>query len=214
MDGLLLDTERIARQAFFNASQELGLSINSHIFKQLIGRNSESSKKFLVDTFGADFPYARFIQKVGQFEKISIQKNGIPTKPGIWDLLDLLDRFKIPRAVGTSTKKKTAVERLRSTNLLDRFIEIVGGDEVSRGKPAPDLFLQAASRLKQKPEHCLVLEDSEPGIRAANSAGMIAIMIPDLVPASDEMADLAFKIVPSLGNLAEILEPVFINRVR
>ena len=209
MDGLMLDTERIARNAFFDAAQKLNIPFNNSVFHQLIGLNAQGSKRLLMDVYGSDFPYREFVEKVGQLISAHIRQNGIPTKPGIWELLDLLDQFKIPRAVATSTKKETALDHLRSTQLIDRFQFIVGGDEVVRGKPAPDLFLAAAKGLNQIPEQCLVLEDSEPGIQAANSAGMIPIMVPDLVHPSEKMVELTFQIVSSLEKVTGLLRFVF-----
>jgi beta-phosphoglucomutase-like phosphatase (HAD superfamily) len=212
MDGLMLDTERIARQAFHDAVQELGLSIPEEIYLQLIGRTAKSSKEFLTGIYGQDFPYSQLTQRIGRNGKAHVQSHGVPIKPGLEELLDLLDHYTIPRVVGTSTGKQAALERLRETKLIERFDDIVGGDEVEAGKPAPDIFLAAADRLNQKPEHCLVLEDSEPGIQAAHSAGMIPIMIPDLVQPSEKTKDLAFRIVPSLQTIVEMLEPIFQDR--
>jgi beta-phosphoglucomutase-like phosphatase (HAD superfamily) len=85
------------------------------------------------------------------------------------------------------------------------FTVVVGGDEVSRSKPAPDLFLEACQRLALPPAGCVVLEDSEPGIRAAHAAGAIPLMVPDMVLPSDAVKALAHRIFPSLREVKEFL---------
>ena len=89
-------------------------------------------------------------------------------------------RCAFPRAVATSTRRERARAKLARRGLLARFAALVGGDEVARGKPAPDIFLLAAARLGVAPADCVVLEDSEPGVRGALAAGMMPIMVPDL----------------------------------
>jgi beta-phosphoglucomutase-like phosphatase (HAD superfamily) len=85
----------------------------------------------------------------------------------------------------------------------------VGGDEIQKGKPAPDIFLAAANRLHVPAERCIVLEDSEVGVQAAQDAGMLPIMIPDLKPPSEKSVLLAHKILPSLYELKSFLGQLF-----
>ena len=208
----MLDTERIARQAFNDAAQELGLFIPTEIYNQMIGKNAQSSKELLMVTFGSDFPYEPLHQTMSRNEEIHIQKYGISTKPGLWNLLDLLERYSIPKAVGTSTREEVALKRLGTAKLTNRFDQMAFGDEVENGKPSPDLFLKAANRLNKSPTNCLVLEDSEPGIQAANAAGMIPVMIPDLIQPTAETRGLAYAIVTSLKEVVDLLTPVFDQR--
>jgi beta-phosphoglucomutase-like phosphatase (HAD superfamily) len=100
--------------------------------------------------------------------------------------------------VASSSERATIDRLLGSVGLLARFPVTVAGDEVVHGKPAPDIFLLAASRLGVDPAHCLVLEDSEPGARAAHAAGMAVIIVPDLKSPSDEVARLATAVLPDL----------------
>ncbi len=92
-----------------------------------------------------------------------------------------------------------AEKKLKSLGLYDRFSSVVTGDQVKRGKPDPEIYLKAANNLGATPEQCVVLEDSENGIRAANAAGTCAIMIPDLIAPSVEMRKLAYKIFDSIN---------------
>lgn len=105
-------------------------------------------------------------------------------KPGLDDLLALLDSRGVPKAVATATESRLAVAQLGGLDLLDRFSALATADEVVDGKPAPDLFLLAAQRLGVEPSGCLVLEDSEAGIVGAHRAGMRVYAVPDLKPPS------------------------------
>jgi HAD superfamily hydrolase (TIGR01509 family) len=125
----------------------------------------------------------------------------LAVKPGVHELLGWLEANAIKRAVATSTRRERAVSKLERTALLPRFHQIVGGDEVARGKPAPDIYVEAARRLSANAASCLVLEDSEPGVRAAFAAGMLPIMVPDLHPPSADLAALDLIVLPTLHDV-------------
>jgi HAD superfamily hydrolase (TIGR01509 family) len=108
-----------------------------------------------------------------------VEREGLVVKPGLAELLDWIEETGLARAVATSTRRERARAKLARTNLLPRFQALVGGDEIPRGKPAPDIFLEAAARLQLRPGDCMVLEDSLPGYLAARAAGMAAIVVPD-----------------------------------
>jgi len=115
---------------------------------------------------------------------------------------DRLDAYGIPRAVATSTRRARAEVKLRQSALLPRFTALVGGDEVAHGKPAPDIYLEAARRLGVPARACLVLEDSDPGVRAALAAGMTPIMVPDLLPPSHDLLARGVIVDSSLTDVA------------
>ena len=107
----------------------------------------------------------------------------------------------IPRAVATSTRRDRARSKLARASLLPRFHAIVGGDDVARGKPAPDIYVEAARRLGASAARCLALEDSEPGVRSALAAGMTPIMVPDMHPPSADLIALDLVVLPSLHDV-------------
>ena len=107
--------------------------------------------------------------------------------------------------MATSTARPLAEQKLRATGLFERFSIIVCGNEVPNGKPAPDIFLAAAAKLNITPAHCLVLEDSPAGIRAAHAAGMRAVHIPDLIPTSEEIAAIAYHVAADLYGVPFLL---------
>jgi beta-phosphoglucomutase-like phosphatase (HAD superfamily) len=105
----------------------------------------------------------------------------LAVKPGVRELLEYLKSSSFRTAVASSTYTHIVEKELSDAGILPFFDRIVGGDQVSRSKPNPDIFLRAAEVLDTAPEACLVIEDSYNGIRAAKAAGMRAIMVPDLL---------------------------------
>ena len=112
----------------------------------------------------------------------------------------------MPRAVATSTARPLALRKLRRAGLLDRFHAICTSSDVARPKPAPDVYLLAATSIDVEPARCLVLEDSPAGVRAALGAGMIPVQVPDMVEPDAAMHALGHRIVGSLAQAQQLLE--------
>jgi beta-phosphoglucomutase-like phosphatase (HAD superfamily) len=187
MDGLMLDTERIAHRCWSAAASTLGVEFDSALLSSMIGRNARDSRQFVLARHGADYPIDALMQESRKNFDAIVLREGIAVKEGLLALLDWLDSVPLPRVVATSTRRERAQAHLERCGLWSRFGALVGGDEVTHGKPAPDIFLLAASRLDVDPADCVVLEDSEAGVRAALAAGMIPIMVPDMVAPSDDL---------------------------
>ena len=124
-------------------------------------------------------------------------RNGVALKAGVVELLDHLDALGLPAAIATSSNPAMVERNLAQHGLTGRFKAIVARGDYEHGKPAPDPFLKAAERLGVAPEHCLALEDSHNGVRAAHAAGMMTIMVPDMLAATEEMQGLTVYAWPS-----------------
>jgi beta-phosphoglucomutase-like phosphatase (HAD superfamily) len=109
-------------------------------------------------------------------------------------------------AVATSTVRRIAEQHLRRAGFFDHFGAVCTREDVARGKPHPDLFLKAARDLGVGAERCLVLEDSYHGIRAAHAAGAMPVMVPDLLPATDELRALCVAVVCDLHDVRKMLQ--------
>lgn len=205
MDGLMLDTERVARLAWRRAMAELGYPIDDHTYLQIVGRTARDAHTFLGAVFGSDFPFEQVYALRQAYYDTDLAENGVPVKPGLLELLDYLEAQHIPKVVGTSTARKFARVKLNSAGLLDRFSAMVCGDEVPNGKPAPDVFLAAARLLAVNVDHCVVLEDSEAGIRAAYAAGAVPVMVPDLKQPTPDVSLLAYRVLPDLHAVIPLL---------
>lgn len=198
MDGLMLDTERLAPRAWVDAAAALRIDFDLALTQPMVGRNFRDCQAIVSDHYGPDYPTAALMKAWHVAYDAIVAREGIVVKAGLVPLLDWLDAQGIAKAVATSTRRDRAQTKLAQTALLPRFATLVGGDEVARGKPAPDIFLMAAKRLGQPAAHCIVLEDSEPGVRAALAAGMTPIMVPDLHLPSASLLALEPLIVASL----------------
>jgi len=205
MDGLMLDTERLRKQLFERVVAEHGMTLPDDLYLQTIGRTLRDTRVIFAEQMGVDFPFEALRVKRQKIEHDHIDQHGVPTKPGLEVVLDLLDTRAFPRAVATSSARATAHRLLQVAGVRQRFDVIVGGDDVAHGKPAPDLFLLAAEHLGVGPADCVVLEDSSAGIRAAHRAGMTPILVPDLQPPADDVRDLAYRICASLHEAATVL---------
>jgi HAD superfamily hydrolase (TIGR01509 family) len=201
MDGLMLDTERLATPAWQDAKYAVGVDFDMSLLDAMIGRNYQDCRAMIVERHGEDFPTDRLMDAWHVAYDAIVERDGVALKHGLLDLLDWLEQQGIPKAVATSTRRDRALTKLANATLASRFTAIVGGDEITRGKPAPDIFLLAAERLGARPSSCLVLEDSEPGVRAALAAGMTPIMVPDQLAPSPELLATATLVMPSLAHV-------------
>lgn len=199
MDGLMFDTERLLFAAWQRAMADFGFAASEEVFLASVGTTVESTNQLLRAAYGPDFPLQATNDRTGDYIWQEVDQRGVPLKPGLLALLDYLESHAIPKAVASSSERATIDRLLAAAGLAERFAATAAGDEVTQGKPAPDIFLLAARRLGVEPGQCLVLEDSEPGARAAQAAGMAVIIVPDLKPSSDGVAGLAAAVLPDLN---------------
>lgn len=198
MDGLMVDTESIYQLAWRDAAQHFGYHLSETTLRATTGRRLEDCYKILRSAVDDTFPMAAFLELWPQLWHEQVSTYGVPQKPGLTALLDLLDAHQIPKAVATSTEYPEAVFTLEKAGIADRFSLIISGDQITNGKPAPDIFLRAAERLGVASQHCLALEDSEAGVLAATSAGMVTIMVPEIEQIAPEVTTRAYRVFPSL----------------
>ena len=205
MDGLLFDSERLYAESILTAAREVGCAMSHDVFLQLVGRSREANHRFLVDHYGNDYPLEALIAAWGRhFRALAVA--GLPLKPGAVELLDLLDELGLPRAIATSNTHATIKGNLAPLGLTDRFHAVVGHGDYTSGKPSPDPFLKAAERLGVTPALCLALEDSHNGVRAASAAGMMTIMVPDLIPPTEEIHGLCTLVVDDLHAVCRLVD--------
>ena len=194
----MIDTERLALKAWQLAGADFGFPISDDIFITMVGRNRWDSDRTLVEIFGSDFPVDAVRKRYRTYVDGWIDEGKLVIKSGLLELLDFLDEISMPKAVATSTEYERAIYKLALTNLLNHFPVVIAGDQIEKGKPAPDIFLAAAARLDILPKRCLVLEDSDAGIQAAYNAGMTPVMIPDMKPPSEKSLAFVHKIFEGL----------------
>ncbi len=180
MDGLLLDSEAVMRRCFDRVAAEQGWALPAGVFESMIGSNRAMSLEILSRHVPAEIVAADFDDAVHAAYDAEIAR-GIPLKSGALALIEHLAVRHIPRAVATSSAVCRTQKKLSTAGLLTFMDAVASGDEVARGKPAPDVFLLAAERLRVQPGDCIVFEDSPTGVRGALAAGMRVVQVPDLV---------------------------------
>ena len=204
MDGLLLDTEKLSYQSFISAAAAYGLTFQFDDYRQLIGRNAKTGIEILRRTLPAGIDAVKFKDDWLDVYR-QLLDHHIEVKPGAHQMLAYLAKMHIPRAVATSSSGAKARAILDRVGLWQFIPHLTGGDEVKAGKPAPDVYLDAAKKLGVDAPRCVAFEDSETGITAALAAGMRVIQIPDLIAAERAPAPPAYYHASSLLDGAALL---------
>jgi beta-phosphoglucomutase-like phosphatase (HAD superfamily) len=208
MDGLMFDTEALYKVAWQRAAAECGFDLTDATYATLIGRPAEDCDTDLLSLFGPSLPLHRFRRRRTVLWQAVVHQQGVPHKRGLLPLLDYLTVQHVPTAVATMSTFEATDLSLRRAGLRDCFGAVVTADDVVRGKPSPDVYLEAARRLDRDPRHCLALEDSDAGITSACAAGMVAVCVPDFHRPSAATVSAAFRVLESLVDAREILESV------
>lgn len=206
MDGLMLDTERYGEQFHRRALEERGLPFLEGLSARITGRNHAEVRRILFEDYGPDYPFEEVRARIGELWEEYLSGHPVPVKPGLFPLLDYLKERSIPAAVATSTSRATALPRLEKAGIAPYLSAMVFGDMVEKSKPEPDIFLTAAMKMEISPAEAMVLEDSPSGILAAHRAGMLPVMIPDLLPPDRELEGLLYRRLERLDEVIGLLE--------
>jgi len=205
MDGLMFDTERLVIKAWDFAGKQMGYSITKDIVIKTLGLNTENTRRVFIEHLGNNFDFY-VIRKIRvDYMTDYIDKNGIPIKTGLIELLDFLKSNHYKMTVATSTEKEKTEYYFKKANISYYFDDIVCGDMIERGKPEPDIYLKASKIIGVAPNECLALEDSPIGILSAYRAGMKPVMIPDLVMPNEETNKILYAKLPTLFDVIELL---------
>lgn len=197
MDGLLLDTERIYKVVLKRACTALGYEMTDALFHSLIGVPGPAGYAIIRAHFGEAFPLDAYKSGIAEIAA-ELLAEGIPLKTGASELLHALGAEGVPIALATSSARQVAERHLKLAGVREHFEIVFTGDDVTNGKPHPEIFLKAAGALAMTPASCVVLEDSHNGIRAAHAAGTMPVMVPDIVPPTDDIRAKCVVIVDDL----------------
>ena len=205
MDGLLFDTESIARWAWKQALKDHGYTMNDDLYMQIVGRDLSWREKLLKKIYGDDLPFESVtVQRIEIGDERELRE-GLAMKPGVLNLLAQLSDLGVIMGLATGTARIRAIRRLTNAGINQYFTTIVTSEDVAEGKPAPDIFLEVSRRLNIEPVQCVVFEDSFVGVEAAFQAGMCPIMVPDIEQPSREIRRLAYRVLDSLEQARELL---------
>lgn len=201
MDGLLLDTENIYESSVHDICQSFGKDYPLDVRMEVLGTQAEKSAEIVITRMSLPITIPKFLNM--QANIIRKQFTNIKLMDGAERLIRHLHETNVPFCLATSSGKEMAQLKISNfPDLFKLFNHLVMGStdpEVKNGKPAPDIFLIAANRFKDKPEpsKCLVFEDSPNGVRAGKLAGMQTVMVPDKI-VSPELRSEATVVLESL----------------
>jgi HAD superfamily hydrolase (TIGR01509 family) len=204
MDGLMVDTEPLARQAWERVAAVYGATVTDDLFNRMLGRRTNESAQLVLDDLALPLSRDELVARKTDVFLASLE-SGVPMMPGLWTLLEALERRGLPWAVATSTPRPVAEIILGKLGVAGRYAALACGDEVPHGKPAPDIFLLAAARVGVAPAACLALEDSPAGCAAAAAAGMRVAAVPTDLTRHDPFP-CAYRLYPSLAEVAADLD--------
>ncbi len=204
MDGTLHDTEVVYHQALQAAVRAVGFAVSEAFCHSLIGIPGPETDAMLVAHLGPDFPFAEFDRQYEALRDSALAAE-FPLKAGAIQLLEDLVRGGMKVAVATSASRRAAELHLGRSGLRAHLPVVVTRDDVARGKPHPDVFLRAAELLDVPAEECLAVEDSFNGVRAAHAAGMMPVMVPDLLAPTPEIRTLCVCVARDLHEVRSLV---------
>lgn len=206
MDGLVLDSERLYTRFWMEAAQLLGYPMTLEQALGMRSLNRDAGQAKLTEYFGPGISYSQVRNLRIQLMDVYIAEHGIAPKPGIRELLAYLKANGIRCAIASSSPMENIHRHLSANSLLDAFDQLCSGYEVPNGKPAPDIYLYAASRLGLQADDCLALEDSPAGIESAYRAGCLPVMIPDQDQPGEQTLPMLYAKADSLADVIELLK--------
>ncbi len=181
LDGVIVDTAKYHYLAWKNLANELSFDFSKNQNEQLKGVSRVRSLEILLDigkiNLSEDQKQKLLTKKNKEYLEYVNRMTADEILPGINELLNFLDQKNIKYALGSASKNAPLI--LKKVGLFNRFTAIVDGNDVSKAKPDPEVFLIAAKKLKKDPVDCIVIEDALAGIQAANNAKMISVGIGD-----------------------------------
>ena len=206
LDGLLIDTERFSKLAFHEAEDTHGLSGHTNLFLSLVGTNERQHTETLaVKLDGITDPVAFRATWVEAYLRM-VSAETIPLLPGVTETLEWLKAQNIKTAVATSSTTDAAHKKLTETGILSYFDSVTCGDQVSRSKPHPDIYLHAGEKINAQMATSIGLEDSANGVRAAHAAGLNVIQVPNVVEPTQDILELGVDVCESMHDVLEMMQ--------
>lgn len=205
MDGVIFDSERAVMQCWKEVASRHNIPDIEKAILACTGTTMVRTREIMLNLYGADFPYDEYAKESSAIFHSRYDGGRLPMKQGVKELLSFLKEHGKKIALASSTRQQVVTDELRDAGIIGYFDRIICGDMVSRSKLAPDIFLKACEELNVSPSDSYAIEDSYNGIRAAHAGGLHPIMVPDLLPADEEMQSLAEIVLPSLTSVMEYL---------
>lgn len=206
MDGLMIDSERVTFECYQEILKGMNLTMDEEFYKTLLGKPLKGIYQRFYDVYGNDFPIEDVIKDVHALMAKRFETEGVPIKTGLKSLLEYLKENNYKTIVATSSNRDRVDTILSQAQITDYFDDSICGDEVTKGKPNPEVFLKSCQKLGVNVDEAIVLEDSEAGIQASYDAGIKVICIPDMKYPEKQYEEKTFKILKDLNDVTEYLK--------
>ena len=204
MDGLMIDSERVTFECYQERLKDMNLTMDEEFYKTLLGKPIKGIYQRFYDVYGNDFPIENVIQDVHQLMAERFETEGVPVKKGLVELLHYLKDNNYKTIVATSSNRDRVDKILAQAKITEFFDDSICGDEVTKGKPNPEVFLKSCQKLGV--DEAIVLEDSEAGIQASYDANIKVICIPDMKYPEKQYEEKTFKILKDLTEVTAYLK--------
>lgn len=201
----MIDTESVWKNAFDKAGDKYGISnLGDTLFPSLIGKRLEDEQELLDRLLPSDIQN----QLINEWRQIGLGslEREVPVKPGLYEMLDYLEQHHIKMAVATTTRRELTEQRLKKIGVYNRFDYVLCGDEVTKRKPDPEIYLSVLHKMNTKAENAIVLEDSSVGVEAAYRAGIDCIQVPDLIAPTEVQEKQTICIVKDLMEARDYIQ--------
>lgn len=206
MDGLMIDSERVTFECYQERLKDMNLTMDEEFYKTLLGKPIKGIYQRFYDVYGNDFPIENVIQDVHQLMAERFETEGVPVKKGLVELLHYLKDNNYKTIVATSSNRDRVDKILAQAKITEFFDDSICGDEVTKGKPNPEVFFKSCQKLGVNVDEAIVLEDSEAGIQASYDANIKVICIPDMKYPEKQYEEKTFKILKDLTEVTAYLK--------
>lgn len=206
MDGLMIDSERVTFECYQERLKDMNLTMDEEFYKTLLGKPIKGIYQRFYDVYGNDFPIENVIQDVHQLMAERFETEGVPVKKGLVELLHYLKDNNYKTIVATSSNRDRVDKILAQAKITEFFDDSICGDEVTKGKPNPEVFLKSCQKLGVNVDEAIVLEDSEAGIQASYDANIKVICIPDMKYPEKQYEEKTSKILKDLTEVTAYLK--------
>lgn len=207
MDGVLFDSEHVISKCWYQAADEYKMpeEKREETILASIGLNHSDTKLLFEEKLGAQFPYEEFMARTVKLFHEKIDKDGLPVKEGVYEILEYLKGTDLKIGIASSSSTASIKKHLGESGITHYFEVIIGGDTVEHSKPNPDIYQNACEALGVNPVNSIAIEDSPNGIKSAYAAGMKVIMVPDMIEATAELEQLLLRKCVSLLEVKDYL---------
>lgn len=206
MDGIIFDSECLVIECWKVIADKYKVPDIEAACRECLGVNATETRQKFLNRYGQDFPYDEYKSEMSKLYHDNYDGGRLPMKTGVVELLQYLKKNEVKVALASSTRRAVVVQELTDAGIIEYFQVVIGGDMVTRSKPQPDIFLKACEELQVAPEEAFAIEDSYNGIRAAAAGHLRPLMVPDLMPPTEEMQGLSEKVFENLLDVKAYLE--------